>query len=320
MISSSIKKRARVKTKICSICGKKKRLVLFNKCSNSILGIRPECKDCQRIASRKYNNEHKQKAKEYREFIKENNPWNFYYHRIMSMCNNPNTPQYKNYGKKGIKNFLSKQDIEHLWFRDNAELMDYPFLIRKNKLDNYTLDNCYFIEKEFFQLKEKNHQFDNAIIEFECFLCHKKVLRKRSITNHTNLIFCSRKCKDIYFVGENTYNYIDGRGGHEYPAEFQHKRNKIRERDNHICQNCSMTEEEHLIIYGNNLDVHHIDYNKKNNNDTNLISLCKQCNIRANFNRDYWKSFYQEKMKFHIEFTGFEKILNKILSPDDKKV
>jgi hypothetical protein len=53
-----------------------------------------------------------------------------------------------------------------------------------------------------------------------------------------------------------------------------------------------MTEEEHLIVNGTNLIIHHIDYNKDNNTDENLLSLCNQCNVRANFNRDYWQDYY----------------------------
>jgi 5-methylcytosine-specific restriction endonuclease McrA len=53
-----------------------------------------------------------------------------------------------------------------------------------------------------------------------------------------------------------------------------------------------MTEEEHLIVYGKVLDVHHIDYDRKNSSEDNLITLCRQCNIRANFNRGYWEEFF----------------------------
>lgn len=78
-----------------------------------------------------------------------------------------------------------------------------------------------------------------------------------------------------------------------YPYGFSNElKTKIRKRDNYQCQNkeCNMTEEEHLIVYGRVLDVHHIDYNKQNIQENNLLSLCRQCNVRVNFNRDYWKN------------------------------
>jgi hypothetical protein len=71
----------------------------------------------------------------------------------------------------------------------------------------------------------------------------------------------------------------------------------IRKRDDYTCQNCGMTEEEHLTVIGKNLNVHHIDYKKTNCKKDNLISLCHWCNLRANKNRDYWQKFYQNKIK-----------------------
>jgi hypothetical protein len=66
----------------------------------------------------------------------------------------------------------------------------------------------------------------------------------------------------------------------------------IRKRDNYICQNCGMTEEEHIIVNGQVLHVHHIDYNKDNCNANNLITVCINCNSRANVNRNYWQEIY----------------------------
>jgi len=86
-----------------------------------------------------------------------------------------------------------------------------------------------------------------------------------------------------------------------YPQEFNKSlRDKIRKRDNYTCQNCRITEEEHLKIIGTILNCHHIDYNKKNNNEENLITLCKSCNIKANINRDYWKEYYKERMLLNV--------------------
>jgi hypothetical protein len=83
-----------------------------------------------------------------------------------------------------------------------------------------------------------------------------------------------------------------------YPPEFtQSLRNEIKERDNHICQGCSMTQEEHLKKYNRSLEIHHIDYNVLNCNENNLITTCKLCNLNANSNRDYWFAFYSYIME-----------------------
>jgi len=58
-----------------------------------------------------------------------------------------------------------------------------------------------------------------------------------------------------------------------------------------------MTEEEHLIVTGKVLTVHHIDYNKQNCSKKNLITTCNSCNIQANYNRNYWKEVYTYKLE-----------------------
>ena len=103
-------------------------------------------------------------------------------------------------------------------------------------------------------------------------------------------------CKSCSQLGERNHRFIDGSSG-EYPVEFNDKlKESIRKRDNYECQNCGMTEEEHLIVWGQVLHVHHIDYIKQNINKDNLISLCFSCNIRANSNRDYWQELYTKKI------------------------
>ena len=68
----------------------------------------------------------------------------------------------------------------------------------------------------------------------------------------------------------------------KYPDEYWKIRYKILKRDNHICQLC---KEE-----GN--EVHHIDYNKQNNEQYNLITLCRKCNMKVNQNRIQWTIFF----------------------------
>lgn len=89
----------------------------------------------------------------------------------------------------------------------------------------------------------------------------------------------------------------------EYGTEFtQDLKEQIRKRDNYTCQKCQITEEEHITVYGRVLSIHHIDYNKKNCNQNNLITLCNECNIRVNYNREYWVQYFIEKiMEFQIE-------------------
>ena len=72
----------------------------------------------------------------------------------------------------------------------------------------------------------------------------------------------------------------------EYSSEFDNPlKEQIRFRDKYKCKLCGCPQIEN----GKQLDVHHIDYNKKNNDIYNLISLCKSCHMKTNNNRKYWR-------------------------------
>jgi len=69
-------------------------------------------------------------------------PWAKFFNSILSRCTYKSHP----YCKKGIKNYLTMDDVEFLWNRDKAWLLKRPSLDRKDSKGNYTLDNCRFIE------------------------------------------------------------------------------------------------------------------------------------------------------------------------------
>jgi len=95
---------------------------------------------------------------------------------------------------------------------------------------------------------------------------------------------------------EKHWNWQGGYKKHDYPFEFfDIYREKIRKRDDYTCQNCWMEEEEHIIVFSYGLDVHHIDYDKQNNTDENLITLCRSCHMRTNFNRDVWTEIFNKQ-------------------------
>ena len=76
-----------------------------------------------------------------------------------------------------------------------------------------------------------------------------------------------------------------------YPVDWTKTlKRSIRERDKYSCKLCGKPQEDRAF------DVHHIDYNKKNCNEYNLISLCSSCHSKTNFNRNDWKKHYSIKM------------------------
>ena len=94
-------------------------------------------------------------------------------------------------------------------------------------------------------------------------------------------------------------NHNNWQGGISfYSLEFTNElKSKIRCRDSHKCQNCGITEEEHVNQSKKLLPVHHIDYDKQNCKESNLITTCISCNVKANYNKDYWYAYYTYLME-----------------------
>jgi len=117
--------------------------------------------------------------------------------------------------------------------------------------------------------------------------------KEREIANLPEAIKKKREAN----LGEKNPNYIDGLSNLPYPVGFNDQlKERVRERDNHICQKCGRTEVECLFLWNQVLHIHHIDYEIENLSDENLISLCLSCNSRVNTNREYWTPFFQKKI------------------------
>lgn len=79
----------------------------------------------------------------------------------------------------------------------------------------------------------------------------------------------------------------NGRTKREYPLRWPRMRRKIVDRDGARCRNplCWGT--------GRFLQVHHIDHDKTNDDPLNLVTICSSCNMRANYNRPFWRAHYE---------------------------
>ncbi len=90
------------------------------------------------------------------------------------------------------------------------------------------------------------------------------------------------------FKGEKNPAWQGGKSFELYTVNWtKDLKRAIRKRDKYICQICS----KEPAIY-----VHHINYNKKNNNCDNLITLCHSCHSKTNHNRKYWQEVLMRKM------------------------
>ena len=145
--------------------------------------------------------------------------------------------------------------------------------------------NHFYGKKHTKESKELNRQAHLG----KTYCQHKK--REPLTEQHKDNIRKSMLGKNI---GEDNPNWRDGVSFEIYPIDWTDIfKESIRKRDNHICQECGINQDE-LTGYLKRLDVHHIDYNKKNLNPNNLITLCRGCHIKTNYNREYWLEYFKK--------------------------
>lgn len=190
--------------------------------------------------------------------------------------------------------------------------MSYRMVSKKYNIDHKTVRNWVIRSGNKIRTKEEAFKLESKRTKGQR-RSPKSEFKKGRITWNKNTKGIMKVNKGSFKKGEHQSSntefkkgkyhpsYIDGRSHEKYPQEFNNKlRKQIRERDKFICQNCTMVEKEHVAIYGRVLEIHHINYNRKNCYADNLITLCKQCNMWANKNREYWKEYYKNKMKHKL--------------------
>lgn len=108
---------------------------------------------------------------------------------------------------------------------------------------------------------------------------------KKNMSKKTEQLWKNKEFREKH-TGENHPCWMGGIS--PYPSIFRIIRKSILERDEHTCQLCSSN---------NDLCPHHIDYDTRNNRSRNLITLCIKCNVKVNFNREYWKQYFSNIME-----------------------
>ncbi len=95
------------------------------------------------------------------------------------------------------------------------------------------------------------------------------------------------------FRGENGPNWQGGIDSLPYGIEWTPwLRKEIKDRDSGQCQNPKC--DGPLTPF----EVHHIDYDKQNNDPSNLITLCKRCHGKTHIikTRNKWQVYYRQIM------------------------
>lgn len=151
----------------------------------------------------------------------------------------------------------------------------------------------------------KNHpKWAGGLLDHICKKCGKIFKARKSEERN----FCSHECyykaghseatklkisiNNARISGENHFNWNGGKSFEPYPLGWTKTyKEQIRRRDSYKCQICGCPEAE----CSRKLCVHHIDYNKHNLLENNLISLCINCHIKTNYKRQEWIKYFNIK-------------------------
>jgi hypothetical protein len=116
-----------------------------------------------------------------------------------------------------------------------------------------------------------------------------KYMRNRIVSEETKMkVSRTRKEKEIAKL-QNNPRWKGGISFEPYTPEFnKYLKEKIRKRDEFSCQICGLKENSKRHA------VHHIDYDKSNCKENNLITLCKRCHDKTNINRKQWQEHFEE--------------------------
>lgn len=164
--------------------------------------------------------------------------------------------------------------------------------VRAKRIAWWTLERR--VEKSESMMGEKHYHFGKSPSEE---IRIKMIMSYTSERRFKHSELMMEKWKNLEYIdkytGENHWNWQDGKSFEPYGVEFNDElKEQIRRRDNYICQECGIIQEK----IERKLDVHHIDYNKKNNKPENLICLCPSCHSKTNYNREDWTKYFKKIM------------------------
>ena len=214
---------------------------------------------------------------------------------------------------------IKKEILEDLYFNKKLSLNQISKILKINNCVIYRrLKEYGFKLRDKFEAKKlmdqsgKNNAMykDGRTLKKYYCKCGKEINYKAWRYGKKSCINCYLKVVGYFNKGlkrskEIRSKYSLAKGGTGIPYEYfnynksifnDQLKKFILKRDNYTCQNCGLTNKEHLVIIGQSLSIHHIDYNKMNCKENNLITLCLRCNNKVNANKNYWKTFFTNKI------------------------
>lgn len=260
--------------KICNRCKKELPFIFFYKDNSSKDGHKSVCKSCNKVQSSKHYTKQETERRG-----KGSLPL------LIHFCNFCN----KEFLAKPLsrkRQFCSKSCQVKASFENRISVKKKSLcIICRGEFVHYGERivcgrKCLAIYLSEQRLGENNPAFNpNKKITKKCENCNKYFSYGKGGT-HGERKFCSLQCLHIFSRGKSKdggpLKYLN-----PYPIEFAKIKKYIKERDNFVCILCASVSGK--------LHVHHIDYNKQNNQEENLITLCFRCHMLTNFQRDFWK-------------------------------
>ena len=150
-----------------------------------------------------------------------------------------------------------------------------------------------YLEKENYVLISKHYKNSGSKLVCKCPNNHVYTASWNTWRSGRRCPICANIKLSMARFGSNNPSWLGGKTFEKYCHIWFDKAFKqdIRERDSNRCLN--------PYCYGNDvvLSIHHIDYNKKNCHPSNLITVCRSCNTKANKDREWHKAWYQAIIK-----------------------
>jgi len=153
-------------------------------------------------------------------------------------------------------------------------------------------------EKEGYTLLSTEYINNKTKLHYICPCKHEHSIRWNDWQQGQRCPTCAGIEHSIKYSGPNHPQWKGGISYEPYCPIWSDKGYKqdIRNRDGNKCLNPTCKKRDHR------LHIHHIDYNKKSCNPSNVITLCGSCNTAANKERDWHTTWYQAIIKNRYKY------------------
>jgi hypothetical protein len=175
----------------------------------------------------------------------------------------------------------------------NCQMCGKQFYVKTSHLPKgegkFCSRKCMGRWTSLYKSGENNQNWRNGSQPAHCEYCGVEFRVKTYLIERGQGRFCSPSCSGLWASGPNSPAWLGGKSFESYPVTFNARfKRLIRERDNHLCALCGVTDAR---------CVHHINYVKDDTIPANCITLCTSCHGRTNWRRLYWQALFTEIMQ-----------------------